>query len=707
MYMPMNRSLSHSSEKNSKVLEVNNLKTYFTTEEGVVPAVDGVSFSLDRGKTLAIVGESGCGKSVTALSILRLIQEPGEIVGGDILLHKADGTSFDVTSLPKKSDLLYHIRGGVASMIFQEPMTALSPVHSIGNQVCEAILTHQDVGKKEAERLAVEMLRRVEIPDPAKRLRQYPFEFSGGMRQRVMIAMALVCRPELLIADEPTTAVDVTIQAQIIKLIQELQEEMNISVLLITHDLGVVAQMADEIAVVYLGRVVEKAPRRPLLKNPRHPYTMGLLDSLPGIHAGEKRLRAISGSVPSPVNVPPGCPFHPRCPYAEPGRCDTAGPPELRELEEGRYAACLRAEEIERGEAVSVQKKPEKKEPPAARKEKPEQVLKVRDLCKFFPIKSTGFFKRQVATTKAANHINLDLVRGETLGLVGESGSGKTTVARTILRAYEPTSGEILFRSNGSTVDLATLSNKQLKPLRQQIQMIFQDPFSSLNPRMPVGDIIGEPLMVHKLAEGKELNRRVEEVLEKVGLRPEHRVRYPHAFSGGQRQRIGIARALIMNPSLIVADEAVSALDVSVQAQVINLLEDLQDEFNLTYIFVAHDLGLIRHISDRVAVMYGGRIIEMGGTEDLYDAPRHPYTETLLSAIPHPDPDIKLEFGIRGEAADPAALPPGCSFHPRCPHAKSGVCDVAGEPPELREIMPGRRAACVRMEEIYNDPPGV
>jgi len=695
----MANPLTHEPE-NPKVLEVENLQTHFTTEEGVVPAVDGVSFSLDRGRTLAIVGESGCGKSVTARSILRLIQDPGKIVGGTIRLSKADGTTFDVTSLPEKSDLLYHIRGDVASMIFQEPMTALSPVHSVGNQVCEAILTHQNVSKEEAERHAVEMLDRVGIPDPGKRLKQYPFEFSGGMRQRVMIAMALVCRPELLIADEPTTAVDVTIQAQIIKLIKDLQEEMNISVLLITHDLGVVAQMADDIAVVYLGRVVEKAPRRPLLKNPRHPYTMGLMDSLPGIHVDESRLRAIKGSVPSPVNVPPGCPFHPRCPYAEEGRCDTGGPPELRVLADGRQVACIRAEEIERGEAVSVQSEVEKKQTYERQSKNADHILKVRELCKYFPIKSKGFFNRQVATAKAANNISLDLVRGETLGLVGESGSGKTTVARTILRAYEPTSGEIMFRKNGSFVDLATLNDRQLKPLRQQIQMIFQDPYSSLNPRMPIGDIVGEPLMLHNMARGAELNRRVEEVLEKVGLRPEHRVRYPHAFSGGQRQRIGIARALIMNPSLIVADEAVSALDVSVQAQVINLLEDVQDEFDLTYIFVAHDLGLIRHISDRVAVMYGGRIVEMADTTELFDAPKHPYTGTLLSAIPYPDPDIKLEFGVHGEAADPAELPPGCSFHPRCPHAKSGICDVAGEPPELREIDSGRLAACLRIEEI-------
>lgn len=694
----------------ANVLEVRNLRTHFTTEEGIIPAVDGVNFSLPRGKTLAIVGESGCGKSVTSYSILRLIQSPGKIVGGSIRLYPKDGTEIDVTELHNKSDMLYHVRGGIASMIFQEPMTALSPVHSIGNQICEAILTHQDVSKQEAERLAVEMLRRVGIPGPEKRLKQYPFEFSGGMRQRVMIAMALVCQPELLIADEPTTALDVTIQAQILKLIKDLQREMNTSVLLITHDLGVVAQMADEVAVMYLGRVVEQADIRSLLKNPRHPYTRGLLDSLPSMQGGGKKLRAIKGTVPSLIEIPPGCPFHPRCPYAQPGVCDVGGAPELREIEDGRRVACVRAEEIMAGIAVA-EDLPElgargktvaddHGDSPEAEAERIEPILRVRDLCKFFPIRSKGFFSRKVAQVKAVNHVSFDLMPGETLGLVGESGSGKTTTARALLRAFAPTSGEVIFRVNGQAVDLAKLADRELKPLRQEMQMIFQDPYSSLNPRMTVGDIVGEPLMLHKLAHGAELKRRVEEALVRVGLKPEHRARYPHAFSGGQRQRIGIARALIMNPSLVVADEAVSALDVSVQAQVINLLEDLQKELKLTYIFVAHDLSVIRHICNRVAVMYGGKIVELAETEALFENPRHPYTRALISAIPYPDPDVKLAFDVAGEAADPSDLPAGCSFHPRCLHAKAGLCDVRGQAPALREILPGRFVSCVRAEDL-------
>ncbi len=338
---------SPEAAQKDRVLEVEDLQTWFHTEEGVIPAVNGVTFSLDRGRTLALVGESGCGKSVTAFSILRLIQKPGEIVGGRISLHPEKGETIDMVSLPENADMLYHVRGGVASMIFQEPMTALSPVHTIGNQLCEAIHTHQEVSKTEAERRAVEMLRRVGIPGPERRLKQYPFEFSGGMRQRVVIAMALVCNPKLLIADEPTTALDVTIQAQILGLIKDLQQQMNTSVLLITHNLGVVAQTADDVAVMYLGRIVEHADVRTLLKRPMHPYTMGLLDSLPAINVREKRLQAISGSVPSLTQLPAGCPFHPRCPYAEPGRCDVGGPPELREMQDGRKIACVRAEEIQ------------------------------------------------------------------------------------------------------------------------------------------------------------------------------------------------------------------------------------------------------------------------------------------------------------------------------------------------------------------------
>jgi len=622
------------------VLSIEDLKTYFYTEEGEIPAVDGVSLQLKRGKVLAIVGESGCGKSVTSYSILRLIRSPGKIIGGKIIFNsKRRGDITDIASLDEKSDTLYSIRGGSISMIFQEPMTALSPVHTVGNQICEAILLHQDVTEEEARQKAIDMLTSVGIPQPEERIDQYPHEMSGGMRQRIVIAMALVCDPELLIADEPTTALDVTLQAQILQLMRNLQKDRNCSVLFITHDLGVVAQMADEVAVMYLGRVVETGTVRDILKDPQHPYTLSLLHSIPRNETLGGRLPTIKGSVPSLTQIPKGCPFHPRCPFAVPGTCDVGGPPDLLKWKGDRQAACVRLEEIHRdgkptlhvGEGVSVTD--------SIKEDK--VLLSVRHLSKHFPIYSKGLIRRQKGVLKAVDDVSFDLLRGETLGLVGESGSGKTTCARTILRALSATDGEAIFYSDKQkkNIDLTKLNRKELKPLRQEMQMIFQDPFSSLNPRMTVGDIVAEPLTIHKMCSGSEMEDKVVDMLKKVGLKPEHRQRYPHAFSGGQRQRIGIARALVMNPSLVVADEAVSALDVSVQAQVINLLADLQLELGLTYLFVAHDLSVVRHICDRVAVMQGGKLVEFGDSEELFQNPQHPYTQKLLTAVPSLDPD--------------------------------------------------------------------
>jgi len=670
-------------QSSDALLEVRNLKTYFYTEEGEVRAVDDATFSVKRGKILAIVGESGCGKTVTAYSILRLIQEPGKIVGGQILLN-VGGETINVAKLNERSDKLFDVRGGLVSMIFQEPMTALSPVHTIGNQLCEAILLHQDVTKKQAEATAADMLSKVGIPGARERLSNYPHELSGGMRQRAMIAMALVCKPELLIADEPTTALDVTIQAQILELIRDLQRETGFAVILITHDLGVVAQTADDVAVMYLGRIVEEAPIRDLMKDPRHPYTQGLLLSLPSLSKEHEKLPSIEGSVPSLTELPPGCPFHPRCPHCEKGRCDVGGPPEMQDLGNGRRAACLRVNEISATAAEGNGRKS------ALAPSSSAALLSVRRLCKFFPVHSKGFLQKKIGDVKAVNDVSFDILPGETLGLVGESGCGKTTLARTILRALDPTSGEVLFRTNGSTVDLVTVADKELTDLRKRMQMIFQDPFASLNPRMTVASTVGEPLVIHGLAKGRELKDRVAEMLKMVGLKPEHMNRYPHAFSGGQRQRIGIARALVMRPAFVVADEAVSALDVSVQAQVINLLADLQEELKLTYIFVAHDLSVVQHISDRVAVMYAGKIVELADTKSIFNTPQHPYTEALMAAVPHPDPDIWMEFKLGGEVADPANLPSGCSFHPRCP-LRMDKCDK--ERPELKKV-DGCHVAC-------------
>ncbi|WP_269540712.1 ABC transporter ATP-binding protein [Cerasicoccus fimbriatus] len=631
---------SSSTASDDVVLSIENLKTHFFTEEGQIPAVDGVSLKLKRGKVLAIVGESGCGKSVTSYSILRLIRSPGKIMDGKILFHsERRGETVDIAALDEKSDTLYQIRGGNISMIFQEPMTALSPVHTVGNQICEAILLHQNVTKEEARQKAIDMLISVGIPQPEERIDQYPHEMSGGMRQRVVIAMALVCDPEILIADEPTTALDVTLQAQILKLMRELQEKRNCSVVFITHDLGVVAQMADEVAVMYLGRVVETGSVRDILKNPAHPYTLSLLHSIPRNETLGGRLPTIKGSVPSLTQIPKGCPFHPRCPFAVPGKCDVGGPPDLLQWKEDRQAACVRLDEIHGNGKPTLQVEGGVDVTQSIKEEK--VLLQVRNLCKHFPIYTKGLIRKQKGVLKAVDNVSFDLLRGETLGLVGESGSGKTTCARTILRALSATSGEAIFRSDlqNRDIDLTKLERKELKPLRKEMQMIFQDPFSSLNPRMTVGDIVAEPLVIHKLASGSTLEDMVVEMLKKVGLKPEHRQRYPHAFSGGQRQRIGIARALIMQPSLVVADEAVSALDVSVQAQVINLLADLQIEFGLTYLFVAHDLSVVRHICDRVAVMQGGKLVEFAESEALFENPQHPYTQKLLTAVPSLDPD--------------------------------------------------------------------
>lgn len=686
------------------VLDIQDLRVSFSTEEGRLRAVDGVSLSMRRGRITALVGESGCGKSVTSYSILRLIQKPGEIDGGSITFRPSQGAPVDIASLSEKDKRLFDLRGNDIAMIYQEPMTALSPVHKIGNQMSEVILRHRKVSKAAARQRCIEMLGKVGIPNPARRMDQYPFELSGGMRQRVVIAMALLCDPQVLIADEPTTALDVTIQAQIMNLIKRLQRDLGMSVLLITHDLGVVAQVADDIAVMYMGRIVECGPARTILKRPRHPYTRGLLQSLPSLAFHRARLPSIAGSVPSLLEIPAGCPFHPRCPHAVPGICTTGGPPDLMPADAECETACLRVKEIDASPVAESDSQPGETGETAtpAPKVSPggQPLLSVRGLSKHYPIHSKGFWRKRIGSVKAADDINFDIMPGETLGLVGESGCGKTTTGRAILRAIDPSNGQVLFNLNPNhdtpVVDLATLSAKQLKPLRTEFQMVFQDPFASLNPRMTVGDIVSEPLDIHGIGTRHEREEAVKKMLVKVGLKPEHRTRYPHAFSGGQRQRIGIARALIMNPRLVVCDEAVSALDVSVQAQVINLLQDLQNELGLTYIFIAHDLSVVKHICDRIAVMYAGKIVELAPTEELFAHPRHPYTRALLSAIPSPDPDQPMETQLEGDVADPANLPPGCAFAPRCPHC-SDICFQ--EPPRLRKASAQHVVACVLQED--------
>ena len=675
------------------VLDVRGLRTCFDVEGGTVRAVDGVSLRARSGRTLAIVGESGCGKSVTAYSIMRLIQPPGRIESGRIVIHPEHGPPVDVAPLREGDDFLYQLRGGHAGMIFQEPMTALSPVHTVGNHLDEAIRLHRDLPRAERRKLAASILTRVGLPGAEARLDRYPHELSGGMRQRVVIAIALVCEPRLLIADEPTTALDVTIQAQILELINQLRDELGIAVVLITHDLAVVSQTADDVVVMYMGRVVEQGPVDRVLSQPQHPYTQGLLASLPSATTGrEARLPSIPGSVPSLKARPGGCAFHPRCRFAQPGRCDIGGPPPLRRttLDDRVESACVRAEEI-RG--MSAQQAPREEQTTATASvrltvsgngdhphpaSKPPTdappLLRVRNLAKHFPVGKRGLIGGPRGVLKAVDDVSFDLPRGQTLGLVGESGCGKTTASRVIIRALAPTAGAVEFSPDpGAAVDLAALHPRDLKPWRTRVQMVFQDPFASLNPRMTVESIVGEPLRVHRLGKPRRRRDRVVDILEKVGLGADYLPRYPHEFSGGQRQRIGIARALVLRPALLIADEPVSALDVSVQAQVINLLSDLKREMGLTLIFVAHDLNVVRFISDRVAVMYAGRVVEIGDTDRIFAAPEHPYTRALIAASPDVGerrPPVRLE----GEVPDPAHLPTGCAFHPRCPDRFDG-CD--------------------------------
>lgn len=683
------------------LLEVRELQTHFFTDEGVVKAVDGVNFNIPRGKTLCVVGESGCGKSITARSILQVVDPPGRIVDGDMLFRPDQDTEVNLAQLDPRGQAIRSIRGKDIAMIFQEPMTALSPLYTIGNQIMEPLRHHFSMSKAEARKISIDALAKVGIPRPADLIDAYTFELSGGMRQRAMIAMALICEPKLLIADEPTTALDVTTQANILDLMRDLQRDMGMSMMFITHDLGVVAEIADEVAVMYLGKIVEHGSVETIFSDPKHPYTKALLRSIPQLTSHTRtRLQAIRGIVPHPLNRPGGCPFHDRCDFAVAGICDAVAPPAI-DLEDGRKVRCLiysddyhiPVDDIVINQSVAD-------EDPIKSENGNRPLLEVRNLKMHFPITS-GFFNRVVGQVKAVDGVSFEIYEGETLGLVGESGCGKTTLGHSLMRLYEPTDGEILYQGkDGQSVDLAKLNNRQLKTYHREIRMIFQDPHASLNPRLPVLEIVGEVLKVNNLAKGAALESRVRDLLARVGLRPEYIRRYPHAFSGGERQRIGIARALAPEPNLVVADEPVSALDVSVQAQILNLLKDLQGEFGLTYLFISHDLSVVAHISDRVAVMYVGKIVELAKTDELFNHPQHPYTEALLSSVLIPDPRQRHDnnrIRLEGDVADPSNPPTGCTFHPRCRYAKD-KCQT--EIPSLRETREGHLVSCHFAEEL-------
>ncbi|MFD2080754.1 peptide/nickel transport system ATP-binding protein [Actinopolymorpha cephalotaxi] len=731
----------------STLLRITDLHTHFTSREGVVRAVDGVDLTVPKGRTVCVVGESGCGKSVTARSILQLVDRPGAIAGGRIDWRPStDAAWTDLAKLDPRGEEIRRVRGAEIGMVFQEPMASLSPMYTVGDQLVEAILLHLPLSKEEAHERAVAQLRRVGIPQPERRMDAYPFQLSGGMCQRVMIAIALSCDPALLIADEPTTALDVTTQARILDLLKDLQDQTGMAMVFITHDLGVVAEIADEVTVMYLGKVAEHGTVREIFDEPKHPYTQALLRSIPTMRGSDRlerqRLAAIRGMVPHPQNRPAGCPFHTRCDHVIAGVCDKQDPPLVRFGSEhlaqchlydqqgeltaaGAGAPAGRTANGDRAPAEPVALETPKvptggsgvaggaaggpvrvRERPDGNGSRPRTgsdapLVEVRDLSMHFPIKR-GMFGRTTGAVRAVDSVDFTITPGETLGLVGESGCGKTTLGRCLARVLQPSSGEIRYRrADGETVDLARMRNRELAPYRREIRVIFQDPFSSLNPRMTLLQLVGEPLRTNNLAQGSELQDRVADMLRRCGLRPEYMRRYPHAFSGGERQRINIARALITEPRLVIADEAVSALDVSVRAQILNLLGDLQAQFDLTYLFISHDLSVVEHLCDRVTVMYLGSIVETADTSSLYTQPHHPYTEALLNAVPLPDPHnrrARHEHGLPDDLPDAANPPSGCLFHTRCPHVQLDRC--GSEVPALREVGAHHLAACHFAEEL-------
>ncbi|GAY13198.1 ABC transporter ATP-binding protein [Pseudonocardia sp. N23] len=637
------------------LLEVRDLKVHFQTGGGVVKAVDGVSWHVDAGETLAIVGESGSGKSVSAMTLLGLVPSPpATFPSGRVLL---EGRS--LLDMPEQQQR--RLRGKDIAMIFQDPLTALNPVFRVGEQIAEMVRTHQDIGKMAAKTRAVELLAEVGIPDPRLRATQYPHEFSGGMRQRAMIAMALANDPKVLIADEPTTALDVTVQAQIMALLEKLQAERDTAIVLITHDLGLVAAHADRIMVMYAGRVVEEGTNDEIFAAPRHAYTHGLLSSLTRMdHVRPEKLEPIPGQPPNLARVPQGCAFHPRCRFAS-DACRGEVPLLVPAAPGSAHRhACLHSDEV-----AIAHERPREPAPVVAAATPVEErapMLEVRELVKHFPIKVGTFVKRTVGEVRAVDGVSLSIPEGSTLSLVGESGCGKSTVARAILRLHEPTSGSVELAGR----DITGMSQPVLRKARSDMQIVFQDPYASLNPRMTVRQILTEK---YELLGGQVTDSTIPDLLETVGLAADYADRYPHEFSGGQRQRVGIARAIALNPRFVVLDEPVSALDVSIQAQVLNLLEELQQEFGLTYLFIAHDLSVVRHISDRVAVMYLGGIVEIADRDALFERPHHPYTQALISAVPIPDPAVERvreRIVLTGDVPNPANPPSGCRFRTRC-----------------------------------------
>jgi peptide/nickel transport system ATP-binding protein len=665
------------------LLRVSHLSVAFRSASGLVRAVDDISFDVRRGETLAIVGESGSGKSVTFMASLGLLAADNlERVDGEVLFEGRDLLRMSAAERRR-------VLGGEIGMVFQDPMAALNPVQRVGAQIAEALRLHDGkLSAAAARKKAIELLELVGLPQPAVRANQYPHQFSGGMCQRAMIAMAIANRPKLLIADEPTTAVDVSVQAQLLDVLQVAQQETGAATVLITHDMGVVAQTADRMCVLYAGRIAETGAVAEVFGAPEHPYTAGLIDCIPQLSGPIGRLRPIPGSPPDLSAVPPGCAFAPRCRVgAGHAECTSQRPPLSSGTGAGRLRAChfplatsgtpsfISTETISVGEPALGGEGTVGDGPQPAASERT-ALLKVDNLVKHYPVKGGLGRSRQIV--HAVDDVSFTVYEGETLGLVGESGCGKSTTARALLRLDEPTSGQVWFEG----ADIAAAGKADLRKIRQRMQMVFQHPRASLNPRLTAGDNVAEPLRIAGDWPRDKRRARVLELFERVGLRPEYATRLPADFSGGQQQRIAIARALALSPRLVILDEPVSALDVSVQAQVLNLLGELQADLGLTYVFVSHDLSVVRHISDRVAVMYLGKIVESGTRERVFTSARHPYTRALLSSVPSPDPAQRTPdrgLALRGEVPAPTDPPSGCRFRTRCPRAQD-LC-AAQEPP--------------------------
>jgi peptide/nickel transport system ATP-binding protein len=642
------------------------------------------------------VGESGCGKSVSQMSLLQLIPSPpGEIVGGKAIFEGQDLLQFEANGPEMRS-----IRGGKIAMIFQEPMTSLNPAMTVARQLTEVMQLHLNMDNQAARERSIELLKLVGIPDAERRIDDYPHQFSGGMRQRVMVAMAVSCNPKLIIADEPTTALDATIQAQLLELMKDIVVRFKTAMVMVTHNLGIVARYAQRINVMYAGRIIESGAVKEIWDNPLHPYTISLLQCVPKLG---KKLVPIEGLPPHLINMLPTCPFLPRCRY-QTENCGKEPWSELKLIEGQHYVAC-HVDTRSVDPTASIPHRQDKRADtmqhvtagPEVSNIKPWQddiILDVKDLRMYFPV-TRGLLRRKVADVKAVDNVSFKIKKGETFGMVGESGCGKTTVGRCTQRLYRPTGGQILFEGQ----DVAPLSGSKIKTLRRKMAVVFQDPYGSLNPRMNAGSIVGEPLKVHHLVSGnKEYEEKVEELFRMAELDPSMTDRFPHEFSGGQRQRIAIARALAGDPSLIICDEPISSLDVSIQAQIINLLLELQEKKKgLTYMFISHDLLAVQYISTRVAVMYLGRIVEIAASEELYDNTLHPYSRALLSAIPVPDPHLEEKrerIILQGDVPSPLNPPPGCNFHTRCPIATSECSQVV---PPLRDVGGGHQVACIRV----------